>query len=77
MSIKKFGLHWDAALAIALVFVMSLGFNLYQRQQYQSLLQELVDAKWERDNMEVNWTYVKGKLEKCQGTDADEPVPHS
>lgn len=66
MSIKKFALHWDAAAALALVFVASFGFNLYQRHQYQSLLQELVDARWKADNMEVNWRYVSAKLEQCE-----------
>lgn len=75
MGIKKFALHWDAAAVIALVFVASFGFNLYQRHQYQSLLQELVDTKWEADNMEVNWQYVKAKLERCEGPAAGRSTP--
>jgi hypothetical protein len=75
MGIKKFTLHWDAAAAIALVFVASFGFNLYQRHQYQSLLQELVDTKWDAENMKVNWQYVKSKLEQCEGPAAAPSAP--
>lgn len=76
MATKKFELHWDAAIVIALVFVASFGFNLFQRHQFQGLLQETIDAKWEADNMKVNWLYVKKKLEDCQKapvTNADIP----
>ncbi len=67
MVIKKFYVHWDAVTVIALVLVASFGFNLYQRHQYRTLLQQWVDTQWQADTMEVNWQYVKGKLEKCEG----------
>jgi len=70
MTIKKFELHWDAAMVIALVLVASFGFNLFQHRQFKTLLQEKVDAQWEADNMKVNWLYVKKKLEDCQKASA-------
>ncbi len=63
---KKVQLHIDAIAAIVLVFLVSFGFNLYQRHQYSSLLQEHVDVQWKAQNMEVNWNYAKGLLEECR-----------
>jgi hypothetical protein len=64
--VKKVALHTDALAGIVLVFAASFGFNVYQRFQYESLLQEHTALQWKAQNTEVNWKYVVGKLKKCQ-----------
>lgn len=63
---KKVTLHLDALAGIALALIASLGFNLYQRFQYESLLQAHTDLQWHAQNAEVNWKFAKGQLDKCR-----------
>jgi hypothetical protein len=72
--IKKIGLNLDAFIAIIVVFLLSFGFNLYQRFQYSDLMQEHLDTKWKALTMELNWQYAKGMLEQCQVTEGEADV---
>ena len=66
---KKITLNLDAAIVIILVFIVSFGFNLYQRYQYSQVFQENMDLRWDNQNMKINWDQFKDTktaLEKCQ-----------
>ncbi len=72
MAVKKVSISLDMVIVIAVVFIISFGYNLYQKYQYQDLLQEHVDVMWHDQNMEINWKYVKGLLEKCEGKNKED-----
>lgn len=72
---KKIALHVDALVALALVFVVSFGFNLYQRVQYQSLLTEHVQLQWKAQDAEINWKVASGQLKKCRAAAVKSPAP--
>ena len=62
----KFQLHLDALIVIALLFALSLGANLYLWRENSALSKANVEANWERQNMEMNWNYMKVQLEQCR-----------
>lgn len=62
---KKVELHVDALAVVVLVFAASFGFNLYQRYQYSSLLQEHTQLQWKAQDMDFNLRMSKARLEKC------------
>ncbi|MGR9071995.1 MAG: hypothetical protein ACU833_02905 [Gammaproteobacteria bacterium] len=64
--IKKVEIHLDALAVIFLVFAVSFGFNLYQREKSRDLFQDYMDMHWKAQNMEANWKYLQGKLERCR-----------
>lgn len=72
---KKVELHVDALAVIVLVFAASFGFNLYQRYQYSSLLQEHTQLQWKAQDTEFNWKIAKGRLEKCTAAAKASVVP--
>ena len=69
-AIKKIELHWDAAAAIVLVVVTSLGFNLYQRHQYRSMISESLDHQLAAQNSGIEASVLRTALEKCEGAAA-------
>ena len=64
---KKFDLHLDALIAIVLVFVLAVGFIVYQRQQYAEVMQENIDLIWEVETMKVDLQINAARLEACAG----------
>ena len=66
---KKVSIHLDAVLGIVLIFIISFGFNLYQRYQFMDLLKEYGEAETKAQDMEVNWKYVKTLLVQCKKTE--------
>ncbi len=72
MITRKFVLHWDAALLIAAALLVSFGFNLYQRQQYRTVMEEGFAAQVKAQDMEVNWKYAKSQLDACRKPAAPE-----
>ena len=63
---KKIGVHADAIVVFVVILLVSLGFNIYQRSQYRTLLKQYTDAKWQAQDMKVNWIYAKGLLKTCR-----------
>lgn len=68
----KIGLHTDAIAVIVLVFMLSLGMNLFQRYQYSDLLKEHADLQWQLQDVQINLSLTKHQLEKC----SKPPVAH-
>ena len=42
------------------------GFMLYQKSQYDEMMQEFVDLKWQAGNIEANLVIARNQLEKCR-----------
>jgi hypothetical protein len=63
---KKFQLHLDAVIVIILLFVGSFAFIVYQDYQYEDLLQETVDQRWEIGNLKANEIILRTNLERCE-----------
>ena len=68
---KAYTLHFDAMLVMGLVFVVSFGFNLYQKSQYSELLQQYVDEKWKSADLESQIEHLK-KSQKLPETDTNQ-----
>jgi hypothetical protein len=63
---KTVSVSVNAVTATALLIAASCGFMLYQKQQYDDLMQEFVDLKWEAGNMEANLLLARNALEHCK-----------
>jgi hypothetical protein len=63
--LKKFELHLDALIAVAVVLVLAGGFIVYQRVQYSELLQENIDLMWEVETLKVDLQTTASRLEAC------------
>ena len=68
---KKFILHIDALLVLALVFTISLCFNFYQRYQYSDLLQEHIVLQIDALKKDFSLSFTEVKLEKCNASIAE------
>ncbi|MGR8932859.1 MAG: hypothetical protein ACU837_00545 [Gammaproteobacteria bacterium] len=42
---RKIAVHSDALFVVACIFIVSFGFNLYRRYQYEDLFQKHVDTE--------------------------------
>lgn len=62
---KKFTIHLDAVVLIALVFAASLGMNAWQYLRGQELMQDYVDAAWELGNAKANVVAARTALKAC------------
>ncbi len=62
---KKIELHIDALITIIIVFVLAIGFLLFQRYQYSDVLQENIDLTWDNEKLKVDLVYKASLLEKC------------
>ncbi|WP_207062951.1 hypothetical protein [Motiliproteus sp. SC1-56] len=63
---KKFTLHLDAILVIALLFAVSLGLNAYQYYQYKSLLNENYRLQLQGLEDNLNLDSLRRALEREQ-----------
>lgn len=61
----KFEVHYDFVALIVIVFALSVGFNLYQRYQYNDLLSQHTALQWEAQDLEINQRLNLLKLEAC------------
>lgn len=64
----------DTVIAIALVLVVSFGFNLYQRFLYTELSQENLDLIWSTQNDKADLVYVRGLLKRCKQNAAEQTL---
>jgi len=63
--VKKFELHLDALITIAVVFVLAICFLLFQRYQYADVLQKNIDLTWDNETLKVDLVLKTNLLDKC------------
>ena len=63
---KKLALHTDALVVIVIIFITSLGFNIYQRYQYSDLLEEHIGLQFQVLTLELGTTMKDARLKKCE-----------
>ena len=63
---KTVSVSVNAVIAAALLLAAGCGFMLYQKQQYDDMMQEFVDLKWEAGNIEANLVIARNQLERCR-----------
>jgi hypothetical protein len=61
----KLTVNLDAVAIIALIFLASLGMNVWQFLNSRELLQKYVDAEWELGNKRANVVYARKLLKAC------------
>jgi len=66
---KKFELHLDALITVAVVFTLAVGFLLYQRHQYSVVMQENIDLAWEIVTLKADLELNATLLEACKNGD--------
>jgi hypothetical protein len=64
-EMKKFELHLDALITIAVVLVLAVGFIVYQRHQYSKVMQENIDLTWEIETLKVDFQSIADRLDAC------------
>jgi len=50
---------------MALVFILAVGFLLYQRHQYSVVMQENIDLVWENVTLKADLQWSATRLEAC------------
>ena len=63
---KKIELHLDALITIVVVFVLAIGFLLFQRYQYADVLQKNIDLTWDNETLKVDLVLKTSLLDKCK-----------
>ena len=61
----KLEVHYDFVAMVVISFALSIGFNLYQRYQYNDLLTLHTALEWEAQDMAVNQRLNLRKLKAC------------
>lgn len=72
---RKIGLHIDALAIIIILFLITFGFNFYQRYQYSDLLADYFRIRQLNTGMEFSLSLKEAQLKKCKettGTEAPE-----
>ena len=62
---KQLTVHLDAVVIIALVFLASVGINVWQIHNNRELMQKYIDAEWELGNTRTNVVYARKLLMAC------------
>lgn len=79
---KKFELNLDAAVVILVVFLISFGFNFYQRYQYSDLLKEHISLQYASFGLENEAGNARVLVGEClkeldaATSVAEQPVSH-
>jgi hypothetical protein len=63
---KKFEFHLDALITVIVVFVLAIGFILYQRHQFSIVMQENIDLTWEVETLKVDFELKSRLLDRCE-----------
>ncbi len=63
---KTVSVSVNAVIATALLIAAGCGFMLYQKSQYDEMMQEFVDLKWQAGNIEANLVIARKQLERCR-----------
>ena len=61
----KLEVHYDFVAMIVISLALSVGFNLYQRYQYNDLLSRHTALEWEAQDLEINQMLNLRKLTAC------------
>ena len=69
---KQLTVHLDAVAIIALVFLASLGMNVWQFLNNRELMQKYVDAEWELGNSRANVVYTRSLYKACSSDKHDD-----
>jgi hypothetical protein len=70
---RKISVSVNAVVTTALFIVVCCGFILFQKQQFDDLMQEYVDLKWESGNSAANLVIARNQLEACRAEAAAQP----
>jgi hypothetical protein len=70
MVVKKFELHLDALIAIALLVAAAIGFIAFQRYQYLDLLRDNIDRQLKQVSLESQVAILELQLKKAQAREA-------
>jgi len=62
---RKFELHLDALIVIVLLFVSAVGFIVYQRHQYSSLLKDNVERQMTQLSLELEVARLEVLLKRA------------
>jgi len=65
---KKATLNYDFIGVFILVFIASVGYNIYQHFQYRELFAEHVDLTWSAQDAAANLVYTRKQLESCKNS---------
>ena len=71
---KKVTIHLDALVVIVLLFLLSVGANLYLWRENMQLFKANVEVDWRAKDMEASWKYTQGLLKNCQEHQALTPT---
>ncbi len=63
---KKFSIHLDAVLVIALIAAAVIFFVMVQHREQQRLFQQTVDLTWELQNRETRIRQLERRLKGCR-----------
>ena len=63
---KKFEFHLDALITVIVVFILAIGFILYQRHQFSIVMQENIDLTWEVETLKVDFELKSRLLDRCE-----------
>ncbi len=66
----KLEVNYDFVAMVVISLALSVGFNLYQRYQYNELLTEHTALQWEAQDLEINQRLNLRKLEACNNLTA-------
>ena len=70
---KKVTLNYDFIGVFIIVFIASVGYNIYQYFQHKELFAKYVDQTWSAQDAEANVVYTRKQLESCKnGADTNE-----
>jgi hypothetical protein len=64
--VKTVSISIDTIATVALLVAVSCGFMLYQKHQFDDLMQEYIDLKWQSGNTEANLVIARNHLEACK-----------
>ena len=68
---KTINVSVNAIVTTALLIAAACGFIIYQKLQFDDLMQEYVDLKWQSGNTEANLVIARNHLEACKAERAD------
>ena len=69
---KTINVPVNAIVTTALLIAAACGFIIYQKLQFDDLMQEYVDLNWQSGNTEANLAIARNHLEACKAACVDE-----
>ncbi|MFZ5654684.1 MAG: hypothetical protein ACOY42_09875 [Pseudomonadota bacterium] len=70
---KKFSIHLDAVLVIALLAAAVIAFVLFQHREQQRLFRQNIDLAWELQNRDTRVRQLEQRLARCRDATATRP----